>query len=67
MALELGSKIQYDEKSSIKWMVYGANQWISWDDAVSFKAKVQYMNSRCLAGLMIWVSSFLLLVSTFMN
>lgn len=35
-------------------MVYGSNQWISFDDAESFGAKVKYMTSRCLKGLMIW-------------
>ncbi|KAJ2980520.1 hypothetical protein NUW58_g6925 [Xylaria curta] len=54
MSHELGSKISYDEKSSVKWMVYGANQWISWDDEESFKAKKKFMFSRCLKGLMIW-------------
>ncbi|KAI6080959.1 hypothetical protein F4821DRAFT_265394 [Hypoxylon rubiginosum] len=54
MSKELGAKISYDEASSVKWMVYGANQWISWDDAESFEAKKKYMFSRCLKGLMIW-------------
>lgn len=35
-------------------MVYGSNQWISFDDAESFEAKKKYMFSRCLKGLMIW-------------
>ncbi|KAI0439807.1 hypothetical protein F4803DRAFT_568057 [Xylaria telfairii] len=53
-AHELGADTSYDEKSSVKWMVYGGNQWISWDDAESFDEKKKYMSSRCLKGLMIW-------------
>ncbi|KAI0197886.1 hypothetical protein F4808DRAFT_473454 [Astrocystis sublimbata] len=53
-AQELGSDVSYDQKSSVKWMVYGANQWISWDDAESFEDKKKFMFSRCLRGLMIW-------------
>ena len=51
---ELGGKVSYDEASSVKWMVYCSNQWISYDDAESFQRKVKYMFSRCLRGLMIW-------------
>lgn len=35
-------------------MVYGSNQWISFDDAESFQQKKKYLFSRCLRGLMIW-------------
>lgn len=35
-------------------MVYGSNQWISYDDAESFEKKKKFMFSRCLKGLMIW-------------
>ncbi|RHZ63588.1 uncharacterized protein CDV56_105060 [Aspergillus thermomutatus] len=51
---QLGSKTFYDEASSVKWMVYGSNQWISFDDEQSFTAKKKYLTSRCLKGLMIW-------------
>ena len=51
---ELSAKVSYDEASSVKWMVYGSNQWISFDDAESFEKKKKYMFSRCLRGLMIW-------------
>ncbi|RLL93598.1 hypothetical protein CFD26_101115 [Aspergillus turcosus] len=51
---QLGSKTFYDEASSVKWMVYGSNQWISYDDEQSFTAKKKYLTSRCLKGLMIW-------------
>jgi chitinase len=51
---ELGSEVFYDEESTVKWMVYGSNQWISFDDAQSFQDKLAYQSSRCLKGLMIW-------------
>lgn len=51
---DFGSETFYDEASSVKWMIYGSNQWISYDDAQSFKRKLQYQSSRCLKGLMIW-------------
>ncbi|OAF98482.1 uncharacterized protein CC84DRAFT_1075110, partial [Paraphaeosphaeria sporulosa] len=47
-------RVHYDEASSVKYMVYGSNQWISYDDAESFERKKKYMFSRCLKGLMIW-------------
>jgi hypothetical protein len=51
---ELSTVVKYDEKSSVKWMTYGSNQWVSFDDAESFQAKLKYQYSRCLKGLMIW-------------
>lgn len=35
-------------------MIYGPNQWISFDDAETFKNKKKHQSSRCLKGLMIW-------------
>lgn len=46
--------MHYDEASSVKYMVYGSNQWISYDDEESFECKKKYVFSRCLKGLMIW-------------
>lgn len=51
---ELSSQTFYDETSTVKWMVYSSNQWISFDDAQSFTDKKKYLTSRCLKGLMIW-------------
>jgi hypothetical protein len=51
---ELSAKVEYDDVSSVKWMTYGSNQWISFDDAETFKKKKEYMFSRCLKGFMIW-------------
>jgi hypothetical protein len=35
-------------------MTYDSNQWVLFDDAESFQAKLGYQYSRCLKGLMIW-------------
>jgi hypothetical protein len=51
---ELSTVVKYDKKSSVKWMTYGSNQWVSFDDAESFQEKLKYQHSRCLKGLMIW-------------
>ncbi|RDW72386.1 uncharacterized protein DSM5745_07558 [Aspergillus mulundensis] len=51
---QLSSNEYYDEESSVKWMVYSSNQWISYDDAESFEKKKEYLTSRCLKGLMVW-------------
>lgn len=51
---EFSSEVFYDKQSSVKWMIYGSNEWISFDDAQSFKKKLEYQSFRCLKGLMIW-------------
>ncbi|KPM43205.1 hypothetical protein AK830_g3330 [Neonectria ditissima] len=48
------SKPSYDKESTVKWMIYGSNEWISFDDAETFKHKKEYQSSRCLKGFMIW-------------
>lgn len=54
MQTQLGSQTFSDAKASVKWMVYGSNQWVSYDDAETLKTKVQYMTSRCLKGFSVW-------------
>ncbi|KAF2818198.1 hypothetical protein CC86DRAFT_435113 [Ophiobolus disseminans] len=53
-ATKLSSSVHYDEESSVKYMTFSGNQWVSYDDAQSFERKKKYMFSRCLKGLMIW-------------
>jgi len=40
-------------------MVYDANQWISYDDAESFAEKRNFMDTRCIGGVMIWAGMHL--------
>jgi hypothetical protein len=44
----------YDPETTVKYMQYSGNQWISYDDAESFAGKRKFLNSLCLSGLMIW-------------
>lgn len=44
----------YDESTGSKYMVYDGNQWISYDDAETFKDKRKFMDDRCIGGVMIW-------------
>ena len=44
----------YDPVSTVKYNVFGANQWVSYDDEQSFTDKKAFLTSRCLGGLMIW-------------
>ncbi|KAL8836526.1 MAG: hypothetical protein Q9170_002881 [Blastenia crenularia] len=38
----------------VKWITWDSNQWVSYDDADTFKQKKDFANSRCLGGLMVW-------------
>ena len=46
----------WDHAAAVKYLVYGGNQWISYDDADTFKQKVDFANNIGLAGAMIWAS-----------
>ncbi|KAF7554596.1 hypothetical protein G7Z17_g2800 [Cylindrodendrum hubeiense] len=49
-----GVKPTYDEEAKVNYMVYGQNNWISYDDKNTFSDKVDFANERGLSGLMIW-------------
>lgn len=40
----------YDETAAVQIVTFDENQWVSYDDWVSFKAKLDYANSRCIGG-----------------
>ncbi|KZS89652.1 hypothetical protein SISNIDRAFT_489074 [Sistotremastrum niveocremeum HHB9708] len=44
----------YDEVAAVKYVTWDSNQWVSYDDAESFAAKMNYANDRCIGGTMIW-------------
>ncbi|KAE9377607.1 glycoside hydrolase family 18 protein [Stipitochalara longipes BDJ] len=44
----------HDETAGVKWITWNSNQWVSYDDADTFKQKRDFANSRCLSGLMVW-------------
>ena len=47
-------KPDYDAKANVKWITWDTNQWVSFDDDQTFKAKKDFANGRCLGGLMVW-------------
>lgn len=49
-----GAKSFLDEQAAARYLVYGNNSWVSYDDEVTIQAKVDFANKRGLAGLMIW-------------
>ncbi|CZR67060.1 uncharacterized protein PAC_16959 [Phialocephala subalpina] len=44
----------WDKTAGIKYITWGGNQWVSYDDDDTFKQKRDFANSRCLGGLMVW-------------
>lgn len=49
-----GASAYLDEKAAVKYIVYGGNNWISYDDATTFKLKIDFANKKGLGGLMVW-------------
>lgn len=47
-------QIHHDEEAAVNYFKFDDNQWVSWDDATTFKQKVDWANSVGLGGLMIW-------------
>lgn len=47
-------KPTYDEEAKVNYIVYGRNNWISYDDEKTFGDKIDFANERGLSGLMIW-------------
>ncbi|KAF2223854.1 hypothetical protein BDZ85DRAFT_296016 [Elsinoe ampelina] len=48
------AKSTYDKDAQVKYLTYGQNSWISYDDAETFQKKIDFANDRGLSGLMIW-------------
>lgn len=43
----------WNKKAGVKWITWGGNQWVSYDDNDTFEQKRDFANSRCLGGLMV--------------
>lgn len=52
-----GTQVAYDKKAAVKMVTWGSNQWVSYDDEETLKAKMDYANSLCLGGVMVWAAS----------
>ncbi|KAL3479632.1 hypothetical protein BJX99DRAFT_255358 [Aspergillus californicus] len=48
------AKAHFDEDAAVQYLVYGENNWVSYDDATTFTAKIDYAKRMGLSGLMIW-------------
>ncbi|KAM0518034.1 hypothetical protein ACHAPE_004436 [Trichoderma viride] len=49
-----GATAYWDKKAAVKYLPYGKNSWISFDDAQTIPAKIDYANRLGLSGLLIW-------------
>ena len=52
-----GAKVTLDQAAAVKEVVWNNDQWVSYDDADTFKLKIDYANKACLGGTMVWASS----------
>ncbi|RDW91797.1 hypothetical protein BP5796_01191 [Coleophoma crateriformis] len=43
-----------DEASSVKIATYDGDQWVSYDDPETLQLKMNFANSECIGGLMVW-------------
>ncbi|KAF2733512.1 hypothetical protein EJ04DRAFT_468282 [Polyplosphaeria fusca] len=48
----------YDEDAEVKYMAWGDNQWVSYDDKETLKKKVDFANDQGLGGLFVWAIDY---------
>jgi chitinase len=46
----------YDKAAAVKYLAWDNDQWISYDDAETFKQKVEWADSVGFSGSLIWAS-----------
>lgn len=44
----------FDEDAAVKYIVWNDNQWVSYDDAETLQIKLNYANSICLGGMVLF-------------
>lgn len=49
-----GATMTLDPVAAVEIVTWDGDQWVSWDDTVTLGLKIEYANSRCLGGVMIW-------------
>ncbi|KAH7354207.1 hypothetical protein B0T11DRAFT_357537 [Plectosphaerella cucumerina] len=59
-----GAKVTLDREAAVKILTVG-REWITYDDAESWKIKVDYARSQCLGGVMVWAISQDTMTGTF--
>ena len=46
----------HDEKSAVNYLVFDKNQWVSYDDAKTFKQKLDWANDIGIGGSLVWAA-----------
>lgn len=49
-----GLRPVHDTVAAVKWITWDRDQWVSYDDAETFKQKIDFANAEGLSGLLIW-------------
>lgn len=44
----------YDKKNAVKYITWGGDQWVSYDDKETIAQKIEFANTLGLGGLLIW-------------
>lgn len=52
-----GATVTLDKEAAVEIVTWDSNQWVSYDDDTTFKLKMDFANSKCLGGTMVWASS----------
>ncbi|KAI1370938.1 hypothetical protein F4677DRAFT_457496 [Hypoxylon crocopeplum] len=51
------ANVLFDQTAAAKMVTWDSNQWVSYDDADTLALKMEYANSECLGGTMVWAVS----------
>lgn len=49
-----GAQVTLDSTETVKIATWNGNQWIGYDDTETLKMKMDYANTHCLGGTMVW-------------
>ncbi|KAI0536383.1 chitinase [Xylaria digitata] len=52
-----GATVTKDDKAAVTIVTWDNDQWVSFDDDDTLKAKLDYANGKCLGGVMVWAAS----------
>ncbi|KAK6449202.1 hypothetical protein FP744_10005452 [Trichoderma asperellum] len=52
--IETGADSYLDEEAAVRYLVYGNNSWVSFDDDITFQANIDYASKIGLSGLVVW-------------
>ncbi|KAK5658632.1 hypothetical protein OQA88_2025 [Cercophora sp. LCS_1] len=52
--LDNGGVQNFYPNEAVQVVTWDTDQWVSWDDAVTLKMKMDFANRRCLGGTMVW-------------